>query len=425
MQKKILCLGWAENYGLNPLIRNQLISQLTSIKNKLTEWDLELFLNAPLISKKSILDRKNYFADVESVHREIRSQGVPSYKRWILAPSTFFHSQFWQLPFLYIFNILPFTFFLMRRKYSILHCRSYHATFAALMARKIGGLDYKVVFDTRGLFPEESVYHGHFKEKSLSFKMWKKIEAWALINSDCIVNVSEEFTNHIRTIVPNHTNIQTIHTTANETLFHTETESGTGRFFSQNKVFTLAYLGVLGPESWYSTKRLAALTIEAKRQLGAARLKIITRSNHSTIRRALLDSGLLESEIELTKTSNAQETALALEGVSLATMPVRPLKGRIDQLLMQVLIGAKTAEYLATGLPIIVFKEATGIADLVKNNHLGQIAEKDNLAAINFQDFVQNRDHYAEKTKAFSYQNFSGSHNAEKYITIYSKLFSQ
>lgn len=424
MSKKLLYLSWAENYGQNPLVKNQLIAQLSSIKKIKTEWDIQLYLNAPLISKKSILNREKYFSDIRSIHEEIRTNGINSYKKWIIAPSTFFHSSVWQLPFLYLFNILPFVFFLRRNKYDLVHCRSYHSTIAALLGRKLGCLSYKVIFDTRGVFPEESVYHNHFKQKSLSFKMWKRIEKWALTNADCVVNVSESFTDHIRSIVPNHSNIQTIYTTANDVLFNSNSKALTDINNSANKEFKLGYLGVLGPGSWYSIKRLAGLTLEAQRQLGSARLKVITRSDHEVIMKELIKEGLSPVDIEIVQTSNAVETATALEDVSVSVIPVRPLKGEIDRLIMQVLIGAKTAEYLANGLPLITYGEATGIAQMITKYRLGHIAVDHELTKLNFHDLVDNNNKYSSRTKKFALENFSARNNARKYIAIYERLLS-
>ena len=37
-------------------------------------------------------------------------------------------------------------------------------------------MQFKIIFDTRGLFPEEGVFTGAFSENSRSYRAWKSTE---------------------------------------------------------------------------------------------------------------------------------------------------------------------------------------------------------------------------------------------------------
>lgn len=413
----VLYLIWGENVGLNPLVRNQVLSQLRASKRVSADSEFTLVIGLPLVSRKSVFRCRAYLRDLKSWVVGATSDSVSVRFHFIPVPSSWFHSQLWQLPFLHVFNFVQLGVRVLRIDPDVVHCRSYHAALIALTVRCVFHRRYKVVFDARGAFPEESVHGGHIGSESLSFKAWKRIERWLVREADAVVSVSPRLATHLR--IPAVTRSECIFTTADDRIFELSTAS---RSAECANIRTLSYLGVLGPRSWYSMERLANLYLRF-RSGGDAHLLIVSRLPADVVREAMQGHGVPLSELRVEATTEPQATAALLAQADVGAIPVRRGRGRTRRILLEVLMAAKTAEYLANGLPVVVFREATGLTELVTTHDLGQVvSEPDDLDVEALQ---RRREDYRERCRAFAREHFSASANALRYTELYRTLLEQ
>src|SRR5690606_12564127 len=73
----------------------------------------------------------------------------------------------------------------------IIHARSYHATFAAIETKRKYGFNYKVIFDARGLWPEEVAWKKGYARDGRNYSFLKDLERKLLEESDVCISVSE------------------------------------------------------------------------------------------------------------------------------------------------------------------------------------------------------------------------------------------
>ena len=66
----------------------------------------------------------------------------------------------------------------------------------SLLVRESRNLGARLVFDPRGLVPEEGALSGHLKPGGAAFRRWKRTEAWLLKSSDRVVAVSDALSAH-------------------------------------------------------------------------------------------------------------------------------------------------------------------------------------------------------------------------------------
>ena len=78
----------------------------------------------------------------------------------------------------------------------IVHCRSYHAAWAALTVRKKYGLNFKIIFDGRSAWPEEMAFKKNWSENSSDYQFLKSIEKKLLFEYDISESVSDSMHQH-------------------------------------------------------------------------------------------------------------------------------------------------------------------------------------------------------------------------------------
>jgi glycosyltransferase involved in cell wall biosynthesis len=127
---------------------------------------------------------------------------LPEFLRIETAKRTFFQ-RFWStLAFLVDLKLLFYVsgYTCIRYRIQIIHARSYVPGFIGLSYKWI--LRKKVIFDPRGLIPEELLLAQGWLETSWKYRVWKRIEKWLLKGADKVYVLSEPFAKHYQKIVP-------------------------------------------------------------------------------------------------------------------------------------------------------------------------------------------------------------------------------
>ena len=110
----------------------------------------------------------------------------------------FFFSSWYIFPIIFfILSIYLFAHCLLNR-YDIMHCRHTLSGLIAIPIAKI--FNIKVISDIRGCYTDEGVMLGRWKQGSLSYKFYKKIEKFVYKYSDAVSGISPVMCRYIKSI---------------------------------------------------------------------------------------------------------------------------------------------------------------------------------------------------------------------------------
>jgi GT2 family glycosyltransferase/glycosyltransferase involved in cell wall biosynthesis/Flp pilus assembly protein TadD len=146
------------------------------------------------------------------------------------------------------------------RQLSILHCRSYYATKIGLLVKDIS--EIKIIFDVRGLFPEEQKIMLQEKKSDpekieATYNELKSLESDLITGSDKVVVLNQDFKEHLKKDYANLSNLVEIKNFASlEKFKYSESDRISIRKelnWLQNKIFI--YSGAFSP--WYDLNLLA------------------------------------------------------------------------------------------------------------------------------------------------------------------------
>ena len=121
-------------------------------------------------------------------------------------------------------------------KVNILHARSYLPSLIALVIKKLFGV--KFIFDMRGLWADEKIDSGIWKENGILYKTTKKLEKLFLLKADRIVSLTESAVEEIKSfsyLKGKEINFSVIRTCTDLELFTPEEASKKGSKSSPNR----------------------------------------------------------------------------------------------------------------------------------------------------------------------------------------------
>jgi hypothetical protein len=422
---KVLYLTWGENIGFSGLFREQVVSTLINISRLSKNVEIALLSGIP-ISRSLLYNNRKYRDRLSEIKIELKKYGIPFKYTLIPVLSNMFYSRIITIPFYYLSHITYLHKTIIGSKINVIHCRSYHAAFFAAILKHLYRLEYKIIFDTRGAFPEEGAYFKFYSKSSLSFKLWKYIENYLFDQSAAIVFVSKKFilaTTPIlhqkkSVIIPTSSPVELYCAEKSQELFRKLSDKY--RLNSENKI--LVYLGVIGNKSWYSITKLLEIYNEYAKKYHNSNLLIISKSKLENVHNiAKIFANIDPSRIILAESNLAIEISHLLSLSHMGVYPTRSPSNVIEKRLIDVLIAAKTGEYLSSGLPIIVPNTASTLASLVTENNMGvAFSSIDDMQELltqidtNYTEISRNCISYSKKT-------FSNLIISKKYIQLYTR----
>lgn len=440
LKLSLLYSVWWEGITSGGYFSNQVLEQLKMIKKSDPEIQVYLLIGGPFFKawlRDALLDMRlaRYFirnpvknrVDITQMKKDLAGAGIKLITREsILFPNL--HLRFLSLCLFPVWHLVFLKSLIRTYRIDVLHCRSYSATLVALLTKKIFGLKQKVLFDTRGLVPEEGVMLGVFTEKGLSYRAWKWVERWMLDSADAIVNVSDTFSEHISKITSN-PNIFTIFTSVRTSAFRNdekETESLHERLTS-DRGRVLVYLGSLHKERWHSVENLAKIYKVFRDIFQPSKLLIVSETDHSYIEATLKEYGIRPEEFIIVKSENVQQTATFLRLAHFAALPFKRISTPQEALIGFTMMASKTGEYLAAGLPIICHDQVGGAKRVITEHGLGCVyseAEDPEALKIKVREIDENYALVRGKCIQFSY-SFDTLANAHKYARVYDIMLAR
>jgi glycosyltransferase involved in cell wall biosynthesis len=236
----------------------------------------------------------------------------------------------------------------LARRPRILHAR---ATLPALvLAAATRLLPWtRLLFDCRGLVADEYVDFGHWQRESWKYRGFKLAERGLFARADGMVVLTDRMRRWLRDearLVPPERPVEVIPCCVDLTRF-TVDEAARLQARAQlgaGERFVLAYAGNLN--SWYCDEEMAELFAAVRRRRPAL-FAAYTRSPTERLRAALARRGVPASDVHLASVA-PDDMPAALAAADAAVSFAEPRFSKIAS------SPVKVAEYLASGLPVVV-----------------------------------------------------------------------
>lgn len=435
----VLYLTWGEVVVHNGIFDNQVLEQLKLLQKVDPTLSLMLCSGMPLVNQPLLKRSQAFYQDLQRIKSQLHAVDIQFVFRWIPAVARWFHSQPHHFRFYTIGQLHYLSRLVAANDIDIIHCRGYHATRLALLAKECYQLTAAVIFDTRGLFPEEGVFAGHFAQESQAYARWKREEKWLLDRADAVVNVSDTFTTHVRTLTDN-PRVETIYTSVNLDLFQRPTtvaeiadtagtipqeRNGRQQLGIDNETRVLVYLGSIGIDhGWHRLDNLIALYQAFRQAFPKTKLLIITRSAHAALRAVLEQIYADDKEYLLVAGNSPQETAGYLQAADYAALPYRAVNSPLEELIGYTMVASKTGEYFGLGLPLLVNRAVGAASQLVAKHKIGCVYTAGEEAALIEPLRQFDADHATASARAVrvAHDYFSAIGNAKRYLALYQQL---
>jgi glycosyltransferase involved in cell wall biosynthesis len=367
-------LTWGEVTITSGIFRNLIIPQLLGMAEK-KKWRIIVVSGIPMFNITFLFHRRRWRKEMDTVRDLLEKKGIQLITRRLFVPSFWFSTPALLIPLLHFRHLHFLARTVRENRIRVLNCRSYHATLLASLARRAFGLHARVVFDTRGAFPEECVMRHSFARASLSFLVWKRIERKLFGTADLIVNISEEFSSYVRKLSPRARCI-TIHASTDLRAFEMQParDRTRSRLCIPPSAKVLAYIGNLSAHGYHSLELVAGVFQALSAAVRAeTHLLIVSQSPRDYIRATLAHSGVDLGKVHLHASNSIYESAELLSCADYGVFPFQQSLSRIAGVMAKTMIGSKIAEYLAAGLPVIANCLASGVRRLVVTNGVGII----------------------------------------------------
>lgn len=409
---KVVYLTWGETPRSYGIFGSQVLGQFAETKKYARDDEFYFISGLPLVHSGLVRERLAYKEEIQKVKKrlgDISFSIIP-----IFAPQNFVNSSKVYFPFMHYFSNGLLAKKLKEINPDIVHCRSYHATYAAIKAKQKQNLSYKIIFDGRGLWPEEMAMKANFSQHDENYRFLKEIEKNLLEKSDRVVAVSDTMKQHYEAIVPSRIDLVYL-SSAFEKIDEKTNKS--------KDMITFCYLGALSNDTWHTIQDLKNLYFKIREKSSiSTKLLVITTSDHNAIKDEFKD--LSESELELTSTKTNSELMEKLKNVDFGLLPYRSeIENYFQEVIGYTMLGTKTVEFIAAGIPVIVNQACGGAAVLIDKFGAGITYNPNTFEEIteeNLQKYI-NDGRSAERSllakELFDYQT-----NAAKYYEIYKSL---
>jgi glycosyltransferase involved in cell wall biosynthesis len=319
--------------------------------------------------------------------------------------------------FIRMFRYLKPIFFLfkevLRFSPDIIHCRSYPSNLFALITKVFSGSKSKIVFDPRGVYPEETRQIHNWKSSSLNYKLLKYLEVYFLKKSDVIICVSKTLENHYKSLwgqgnflfVPPCVEYQRFN-------FGTDVKRIVRNKYSiPIDSLILLYSGKFD-SPWCMSYECGEIINKIRMSYPKTHLVVLSNSKIEKIRYILLRAGVEEKYLRII--SPYYEDIPILTNAADIGLIVRE-----ESIINKVAFPIKFLEYLASGLPVIVTKANLFISQIVEKEKIGLIySAEDN-------DFLWKLEELLNSEIRLRCKNFSNNYDlaeiSKKYLDIYIK----
>jgi len=317
-------------------------------------------------------------------------------------------------------GMLKASYIVLKRKITIVHRRSYVSMLIALPICSLS--KKKIIFDMRGLWPDEKVEGGIWKEKGILYKIAKYFEKKFILNSDQIIVLTSKMKRLIEEFEytkDKKINIYVIPTCVDLKKFHLKNQKRLSKESDiPNKDFVFVYAGSIG--TVYMIEEVIKFFNVAFTVLDNSHLLILTHGNKEIIykeaNRFNLNNHITIKKVEyddLPFWLSFGKVAIAFYKSSYSVYGRSPTK-----------IG----EYLACGLPIVVNSGVGDLDDIIEKERVGIIlksfSEKSfHQSILELKKLLKEKESLKTRCYLFAKKYFSLKSGVEEYAKIYQWLY--
>jgi glycosyltransferase involved in cell wall biosynthesis len=411
---KVVYLTWGETPRTYGVFGSQVIRQFIETQKLSPNSEFHFISAVPIIHSGLLREKWRYFSELSMVKTKL---GAVAF-HWlpIVASQNFVNSS--KATFKLMHGPAHW---LLKNKLTkiapeIIHCRSYHAAWAALTVRKKYGLNLKIIFDGRGPWPEEVNFKKNWSQNSADYQLLKSIEK--ILLSECDVSVSVSDAMHQHYVDLGAKNDQCIYLSADTNQLKVDLDQ-----IQQNEMARFCYVGALSKNTWHQPKSLVDLYRRLRTLYSKTQLTIVTTSSHNQLKAHF--SEFPKEELVFTSTKTRLELKQVLSKQDFGLMTIFIPKNEKEKILARVGLAVKTVEYLAAGLPIICNAYYGGVAKLIDNHGLGMTYFPESVNSIKSEELLAYLNiSVRKKCQAFALKNFDYTLNAQKYFELYKRVLN-
>ena len=250
---KIAYLTWGETPRNTGVFGSQAIGQFLANSSAMPQSKFFFVSAIPLIHSGLVRERTNYSKEIVAIRKRLGQ--IPFYSLSIYAPQNLIFSSKRTFGWMHFGMASRLARIFREIEPDIVHCRSYHAAYAALVAKIKFGFDYKVVFDPRGIWSEEVALRRGFSEADPNYIFLKKIESWITGLADAVISVSPQMRDYFDSLGALRS--VCIYLSAPVERIKGFRKSSEVRGVPQT--ISIVYLGTLGNGTWHRPSELISL----------------------------------------------------------------------------------------------------------------------------------------------------------------------
>lgn len=311
-----------------------------------------------------------------------------------------------------IFQCFLVAFYLViSKKIEMIHARAYYSVFVSLPFKKL--FKIKLIFDMRGFGPEEFVDAGSIKKDSIYYKLLKFLERKSILLADYLITLTPEAAEIIKNEYKKLA-IDWMPTCVDEDRFKTEEPI----FLLKNR-FVMVYSGSLW--SWYNINAMIDFFNVLKIQIPSAHFLILSKDKNEKLYPLFSDKGLQKGDYTVIEVE-PDKVPRYLKGSNLG------ISFTYNTYSKKASFPTKIAEYLISGLPIVINTQFDFLKNLITTNKIGIIIE--NFDKETFQKEINNlvsllRDPNLKERCEQTARKYLGKNVClNKYLEIYRKLIA-
>lgn len=403
---------------MSSVFGGQAVQVVAGFQNHPSVEKASLMSGYPLIHSGLVREKWHYGKQMSQISELIGKENF--FTRRLMVPPVGVHPKKFQLGFFTAGHYRFLADHIRSHRVTIVQCRSYVATHVALEVRRLFGMNFKVIFDSRSLMPEEGVIMNRWDVDDVDFNFWKTREAQMLRDADLTTAVSSTIRAHYDKLGARSTKVIYLNVTAGN--LDNQKMDNIQRVHARSPILT--YCGFLDEETWHSPDNLWQIFRSFKAHCPGAKFLVITKSNHKKLKAGLSAHGYddLLNNIEFTSAASPRETVHKLQNADIAVLSYRTPENVFEEYLANSVFATKSAEYLSVGLPVIVNRFCGGAREYISSNDAGFSYDPTSLLTASDVNQLLQQATQRRRISESSRSDFDLNENVDRLVKAFQKL---